>query len=563
MSDDALMAEARRRGLVAEDPLISEAKKRGLVPAVPVEGRNPAASAVIEDQNRAQPHTFGEKLGMGVGDIGRGIVQGAVRLAPLFNPGDEKTATMSDEAARFVDQEIANRENKWQGERARSFDAEGNPDKGTEIVRGIGSGLATAPAIALMPAGGATIPGMIGANALQGGAQALLSPVTDTSGGYVGEKAKQVTGGAVTGAATGGIFGATGRVIRPQTSPHVQFLMDRGVTPTPGQTLGRGWASAEEKLTSIPLLGDAIKSGQRRSIEDFNRAAYNEVLQPLGSTYQGPVGHEAVRAVGDAISHEYDTLLPNLTFAVDRQFATELQNINRLAQNLTPEARAQYNRIVSSNLGTRLQSGTMDGRTFKELESALRQYQETFATGNANDRLVGNALGEVLTSLRSGLDRSNPQYIGQLANINDAWSRLTVLERAAANSTKNEGVFTPEVFLTAVKTADQRVRKRGVGRGEGNMQELGNAGNQVLGRAYPDSGTTGRAMAGMATAGGLSMISPKLALAAGAGMLPYTGPGQRAANAILARRPNSSQTLADITRMLAPAGTTAAIFGMR
>lgn len=518
---------------------------------------NAPQAAKVELTN-AEPPSKTEKFLTGMGDIGLGGVQAAVHLAPSFDPTNPKTQQMGDEAAQAIDQHITDREGQFQQRRKNAG------EDGVEWARNFGRMTAAAPVAALLPESGPGIASTLANGAVQGGALAALEPVTDAKGDYGRRKTDQVLEGAGFGSLGNAVTGAAGRMVAPNVDPNVKYLMDRGVTPTPGQTLGKSAATAEEKLSSIPLLGDAIKSGQRRAIDDYNKAAYNEVLQPLKMTYDGPIGHDAVKNVGDAIGKQYDTLLPKLNFKVDQQFATELQNINQLAQNLTPEARAQYNKIVKSELASRLgTTGTMDGQTFKEAESVLGNYAKRFnGSQNANDQLVGDALNEVISSLRAGLDRANPNYIGELSNINEAYGRLTIIERAAAKSAKNEGVFTPEAFMNAVTQNDSRIRKRGVGRGEANMQEFANAGNQVLGKSYPDSGTAGRTLAGLAGAGGLSMVSPLAAGAAGTGMLAYTKTGQQLVNGLLARRPKIARPTADaMNKYLAPALSAGLIFG--
>ena len=71
-------------------------------------------------------------------------------------------------------------------------------------------------------------------------------------------------------------------MISPQTSKEVKTLMDQGVTPTAGQILGGRLQSVEDRLMSVPLLGDAITTGRKRASEELNRAAYARALTGTG-----------------------------------------------------------------------------------------------------------------------------------------------------------------------------------------------------------------------------------------------------------------------------------------
>ena len=110
---------------------------------------------------------------------------------------------------------------------------------------------------------------------LSGGLTALANPVTQ--GDYWEEKAKQGGMGMAGGALAQGLTSAAARVISPNASmnPQLQLLRQEGVRPTVGQSLG-GWANRmEEKLQSLPIVGDAISAARQGAGQDLGRAAIN------------------------------------------------------------------------------------------------------------------------------------------------------------------------------------------------------------------------------------------------------------------------------------------------
>ncbi|RKX23092.1 MAG: hypothetical protein DRP45_10855, partial [Candidatus Zixiibacteriota bacterium] len=65
------------------------------------------------------------------------------------------------------------------------------------------------------------------------------------------------TSGLFAGGGTG-LANAAGAVIAPRLSAGAKYLKDKGVNTTVGEKLGGGWKAAEEKLMSVPVVGDAI-----------------------------------------------------------------------------------------------------------------------------------------------------------------------------------------------------------------------------------------------------------------------------------------------------------------
>ena len=87
---------------------------------------------------------------------------------------------------------------------------------------------------------------------------AALGAVEPTSGNESALKNAAI--GMAGGAAGYGIGKAASRIISPNSTsnPNLQLLKDAGVEPTIGQTLGGVANKVEQKLQSIPILGDGI-----------------------------------------------------------------------------------------------------------------------------------------------------------------------------------------------------------------------------------------------------------------------------------------------------------------
>lgn len=452
-----------------------------------------------------------------------------------------------------LDQALSDQEKEYQGARA----ATGNT--GVDWAR-LGGNVAS-PVNLILAARvpqAATALGRIGTAAATGGAFGALSPVTE--GNFATEKAKQIGLGAALGpvAQVGGE--ALARVANPQTRQAVLDLMHEGITPTPGQILGGRWQVFEDKLTSVPILGDAISSSRRTGLDELNTAAYRRSLEPIGGTMPNGVGREAVADIRNQISDAYDNLLPNVHFRADNQFSGDIQQLRAMAANLPPEQSARFERVLRNQvIGKMTPQGTMDGQTLKGIEGDLG----TLASGLGRDQLfdnrqLGAALSEVQAAIRSNLERANPQYADELRNANTAWANFKRVQNASSKLGAEDGTFTPAQLQNAVRALDRSKDKRGFSEGTALMQDLSDPAKSVLASKYPDSGTPGRLMAGLATGGGAAALSPTGAALGAAGVLPYLPGGRQTAAWLLAGRQGpAAQNVANAVRRIAPAASPA------
>lgn len=453
-----------------------------------------------------------------------------------------------------VDQQIREGEQQYQESRAATGNA------GVDWAR-LGGNIASPMnlAIASKVPVGASLLGRVGTGAAGGGIMGALSPVTE--GDFAKEKAKQVGLGAAVGGALPLVTGAVSRMVSPKSSPQVQSLLDEGVTPTPGQILGGGWQATEDKLTSVPILGDAISSARRKGLDEFNRAGYKRSLDAIGGTVPKEVGREGVAAVDDQISKAYNNLLPKVTFQADNTFAADINKLSSMASALPEDQANRFEKIlrtqVIGKLGPR---GTMDGETMKGVESELgRLARGLMGDASFDNRELGKAVGEIQSAMRSSLSRTNPAHADELKAINTAFANFARVRDAASRQGSLEGKFTPGQLSAAVRSGDKSVGHKAFAKGDALLQDLSDAGKGVLASRYPDSGTAGRALLGAGAAGavgGGSLLAPTAGVpAAAAGLfslLPYLPGGRQAAAAILARRPDAAKSVAEVIKKSGP-----------
>lgn len=496
------------------------------------------------------------RIGTGFMDT---IVGGAQSLAhaptSLLNAinasGDPRNTVTEQEQVQGragVDKMVQQREQQYQADRKAAG------QEGFDGARLVGNLASTVPLAAAVPGGGAGLLGRTVASTVGSAVGGAAMPVTE--GNFADEKQRQLLISGLTGAVAPSVASAASRVIKPQTSEAVKTLMSEGVTPTIGQIAGGAAARTEEKLMSVPLLGDMIKNAQNRTREDFNRAAYSRVLKELGQKPSGAVGREGVAEVKDALSQSYNTLLPKLQFKADKKFSDEVSNLQQMAQNgnIPPEIAKQFDSILKNEVFSRLtKQGSMDGIAFKELESSLGQKIKGFVgSQNPNDRALGSALSEVLSSARGVLSRTNPQYADELTNINRGYANYARVRDAASRQGAEDGVFTPAQLSAAIRAGDKSAGKGNFATGDALMQDLSDAGKGVIGSKVPNSGTADRLLT-LGALGGAGTLNPLIPAAAGVAMLPYSAGGQKLMAKLLTQRPDLAEPIAKAVRSSAPA----------
>lgn len=437
-------------------------------------------------------------------------------------------------------------------------------DSGFDPARLAGNIIATAPLTGAVPVGGS-----LAARTALGGATGAgfgaLQPVENPGDDFWSQKGRQAGTGAAAGALAAPLTAALARIIKPNTAPEVQALRSQGVTPTPGQVLGGAFKATEDKLTSIPLVGDAIRAGQRRAIGEFDRAALNRVLEPLGKSLpREKTGREAVRFVGDTASQFYDDALARVgPIRLDNSLGNDMTRILGKLSG-TPDKARQFVDEIQREISERARNGVLNGQAFKDIESTLGQRAAQYRQSNiASERDLGNAFFEAQKAMRQWLQRSAPAGVADdVAKANQSWAALVRVENAAGMQGAKDGVFSPAQLSSGVKRAEKTVRKRGFARGDALMQDLSDAGQAVLSQSVPDSGTPGRLMAAALAGGGLGYLSPTALGVAGVASLPYSPIGQRVAAGLLAARPQFAEPVSNAVRQAGVPILTGGLFGL-
>lgn len=376
----------------------------------------------------------------------------------------------------------------------------------------------------------------IGIGALTGGTQGYAMPYAST-----GEHVTNTLIGAGMGAAIPGAGAMAGKVVKGFATPEARQLIDAGVKLTPGQTLGGAWKSAEDKLTSLPLAGSAIKNAQARSLDTFNTATVNRAIKPLETALPKgtKAGYDAVAAGRNAVSHAYDDVLGKMSGHLDPEFMKGVaKTFNEVAPSL-PEWQQRQLSAVVENIGKKFgDSGQLTGNQIKQLYSKLGTDARGYLRSQDPDqRNLGKAILGFQEHLNDLLHRQNPgELSARLANVDKAHAQMVRVEDAAGSLGSKEGVFTPAQLRNATRAEDASFKRRAFAHGNALMQDWADVGRSTLPSTVADSGTAGRYLLDASVLGGGAMTGhgiPIAGAALGAHAL-YSRPGERLMQSLLA-----------------------------
>ena len=280
-----------------------------------------------------------------------------------------------------------------------------------------------------------------------------------------------------------------------------RLLSQAGVELTPGQMLGGFAKRAEDGLTSIPLLGDSIRSAQTRGLESLNDAALAGPLEQIGATVGGR-GRQRMADVGTAFSEAYNTALnPVSAVPAHPTYAASLAAIEA-APDLPPNLRRNLRSLIANTVGRA--DDTIDGQAWKRIDSELS------ADINAADRAAANApeqrlLRDQLRAVRDlwseRLDAVAPDALAAVRNTDDAFANMKIVQKATGDvaSAGRGGEASPATLNRAVRSAAGEGRYT---RGQGRLQELTDAAMAVMPSTVPDSGTPLRSLLSVGGLGG-------------------------------------------------------------
>lgn len=371
-------------------------------------------------------------------------------------------------------------------------------------------------------------------------------------------------GDPLTGAATATAGSAGGQLLgkglqkgfQGVSDPAVQYLTERGIPLTIGQTLGnRGIAGRlANKAESIPVLGDMLARNRMDGLKAFEREALNDVVSPIGRRVTTG-GTEGLEQAQGAVSQAYGDALSGVNVRPDAQFITDAQTAMQ-AGAAVPKFGEDFTYMMNQEVGPVFgQTGQLSGPQLQSALQSLGKMRSGFAKNpDAMAGYAADATGQMDDALTGLVSRQSPDTMPAYNAAKGAFQRLAPFENARISGVNQEAI-TPAQLARAITNNTKNFGGRAAAARGDNLTDLIRYGQEVLPPTVPNSATADRGLAAFAlpaALGGSAVGAEYFAdnpgltgtLAALAALSTKTG--QNAAQKALTKRPKAIKRLGGI-----------------
>lgn len=337
--------------------------------------------------------------------------------------------------------------------------------------------------------------------------------------GYGAGSADDPNQSRLAGGAWGGLFGlaggmagrgtarTTGRALAGVTDAARRRLDDAGVRMSVGQLLGGAPKVIEDRFSSFPLVGDRIRAMRGEGVADFNRAAFDEALSPIGASTNGVTGEAGIDLARKARSQAYRDALDPVNVSADAPFFNDYTAAVQAGRNLPVEMSSKLDYTLPKRVANAFdENRNLSGYDFQQAIRGLRRDAKSVA-----NEPYGYDFGQVTDQAESALEgllqRQAPDALPAYQAANEANRNVEVLRDAvvrARNGTRSNepGMFMPSQLIDA-STSNSRRFGNTAGTTQQPLYELSRAGQEVLPSKIADPGTAGQVSIPLLLSGGV------------------------------------------------------------
>lgn len=338
----------------------------------------------------------------------------------------------------------------------------------------------------------AGLPGAAAGGALEGLTQPTLG---DES------RAANTALGAAGGAAGYGIGKVAGRLLQPLSdSLSAAGRWARDILGKEGVPLDVAQATGSKAATVLKnAAGDSPLVGGSTFPEAQAKAFTKASLAKMGVNGAEDAGPAVMVQGKRALQQTYDEIAARNPIKVDEPLVANLETIRAdAASSLTAEhAKVIGNKIDQTLAQAQAQGGTIPGLLYQKIQSSLGQL--------GKDGGKAPFITQLRQALTGAMERqASPQDVQLLAQTNQQYAAMKAIQKAIGDDNQ----VSPAKLFNALDT--QR-GANGTVYGQGANQpliQLAQAGKLLIGKNFPNSGTTARA-AGLAaaTSGGAALYA--------------------------------------------------------
>ena len=314
-----------------------------------------------------------------------------------------------------------------------------------------------------------------------------------------------------------------------KTSKEAKKLLDKGVKLSPAQTIdgamGSGLKKIEEALTSVPLLG--TQSMMQNVKKTFNIAVANEIGKPIGvvipkNTPLKDVAKVLTTKIKTAIDDSANKLVIKSPDELIDNIVVGIKNSKADSKIVNREIK-KFNDVFMRDIKIS-KDGFIKGSDVQKLDEHFRKMAKEFKDSDNYDlRLISDVFTKGVDDLSALIKTGSGDDAFKLYRATkNAFKNLGVFNKASLSSTAKEG-FEPSQLIKANMIDDPTKGKVGTILGKGQLQDIAQTGQSVIGKTVPDSGTVTRGLVGggLLGAGAFDPITGGLGAM---GLLAYKNP---------------------------------------
>lgn len=250
-------------------------------------------------------------------------------------------------------------------------------------------------------------------------------------------------GGSILGRGVGKIGGRAIQGFTP--TPASQYLATQGVDQTMGQTLGGMAKSFEDRMSSMPGIGDLVNARRMESLQGFNNAAFRQAGQPIGANV-GRAGEPGLNDLQSLIGQSYDNAVSGVTVPLDERLIMDLEQAKLAGYQLPPDLSAKFDAVMANRVTPAIRSSSVEPVSL----SSIKRYEAGDLSGPQVDHEF--KIGQVF-------DNPKPLGLTRLADgspyLLDGYHRMGRAARLGKNELSGE-------FRAPDPATMRRLREEGV-----------------------------------------------------------------------------------------------------
>jgi hypothetical protein len=301
----------------------------------------------------------------------------------------------------------------------------------------------------------------------------------------------------------GNVVGKTIGVPLQGAPARVRLLADKyGLNLTPGQMTGGG--GFEQTVSALPIVGNQIRARRNETLDQFNIAAFDEGLKPIGAKVSAP-GQTGIAEAQQAVSGAYKDALDGVTLTPDTNFVQQVRGpaygkLSKL-RDVGPELQQEVDDIYTRYAGP---NGELSGEGLQMALQDLQKLKTDYKTDTRWRTQIAPQLDEISDGYSGLLERQFPENFQKFKKANEAYRNVSILETAVDTATDGD-MFNPAKLRQATRQGTTRFGgKKASARGDRPFNALVMSSLDVVPKKYDDVSLTGR-FAGPAVAGGAGL----------------------------------------------------------